>query len=333
MKASFRCDPNLNIEYFNLICLFFFHSEGSSLSFCSKTAKKAFLTLTLHNSNSNCEWMRTRSKLLILLLAIIFMATCGESSESKVTISGSSTVMPLAALAAEEFNMLQDSYHVSVTSGGTGVGIVDVAEGRSDLAMASREIQLAERQRYETPSIRFMEFPVGYDAICLVVSPEIFDSGLTTLTTDEVKQIFVGDVTNWAELGGPDMDIFVIGRKPGSGTRDSFNEIILGSKEAESPGVTIDAWDSSEVKTAIRGSDSAIGYVGYSYVMKGDISVVSLDCIPPTVENIKNGSYPLARKLYFYTLGEPNPGAKSFLDYVLSPDGQKIATENGFISI
>ena len=277
--------------------------------------------------------MRVKNKLLILLLAIFLVAAYSDAKEVKVAVSGSSTVMPLAGLAAEEFNMLQDKYHVSVTSGGTGVGIVDVAEGRSDIAMASREVQLAERQRYETPSVKFMEFVVGFDAICLVVSPDIYDSGVTSLTKDEVKQIYVGDITNWEELGGPDMEIFVIGRKPGSGTRDTFNEIILGSKEAESPGVTIDAWDSSEAKTAIRGSDSAIGYMGYSYVMKGDVDVVSLDGISPTIENIKNETYPLARKLYFYTVGDPNPGAKAFLDYVLSPDGQKIALENGFIPI
>jgi phosphate transport system substrate-binding protein len=277
--------------------------------------------------------MRVKNKVLILLLAIFLVAAYSDAKEVKVAVSGSSTVMPLAGLAAEEFNMLQDKYHVSVTSGGTGVGIVDVSEGRSDIAMASREVQLAERQRYETPSVKFMEFVVGFDAICLVVSPDIYDSGVTSLTKDEVKQIYVGDVTNWEELGGPDMEIFVIGRKPGSGTRDTFNEIILGSKEAESPGVTIDAWDSSETKTAIRSSDSAIGYMGYSYVMKGDVDVVSLDGISPTIENIKNETYPLARKLYFYTVGDPNPGAKAFLDYVLSPDGQKIALENGFIPI
>ena len=277
--------------------------------------------------------MRVKNKLLILLLAIFLVAAYSDAKEAKVAVSGSSTVMPLAGLAAEEFNMLQDKYHVSVTSGGTGVGIVDVSEGRSDIAMASREVQLAERQRYETPSVKFMEFVVGFDAICLVVSPDVYDSGVTSLTKDEVKQIYVGDITNWEELGGPDMEIFVIGRKPGSGTRDTFNEIILGSKEAESPGVTIDAWDSSETKTAIRSSDSAIGYMGYSYVMKGDVDVVSLDGISPTIDNIKNETYPLARKLYFYTVGDPNPGAKAFLDYVLSPDGQKIALENGFIPI
>jgi len=277
--------------------------------------------------------MRVEGKLLILLLVLLLAAVCGQARESKVSISGSTNVMPLAELAAEEFNMLQDDYRVTVTSGGTGVGIVDAAEGRSDIAMASREIQLAERQRYETPTKRFKVIPVGFDAICLVVSPEVYDSGVTTLTRDEVKQIYAGDITNWDELGGPDMEIFVIGRKPGSGTRDTFLEAIFGSKESETPGVIIESADSSEVKTAIQGSDNAIGYMGYSYVMRGDTRVVSLDGIAPTVENIKNGTYPIARKLYFVTLGEPTVGARAYIDYVLSQEGQQIAAENGFIPI
>jgi phosphate transport system substrate-binding protein len=275
--------------------------------------------------------MRFKSKLLILLIVFLFVALSGEARELKVVISGSSTVMPLAELSAEEFNLLQDNYHVSVTSGGTGVGIVDVAEGRSDIAMASREIKLVERQRYETPSKKFIELTVGFDAICLVVSPEVYDSGVTSITKDELRQIYAGDITNWEELGGPNMEIFVIGRKPGSGTRDTFDETIMGSRESETPGVTIEAADSSEVKTAIQGGDNGIGYVGYSYVMRGDTKVVSLDGTQPTIENIKNGTYTLARKLYFITLGEPKPGAKAFIDYILSADGQKIATENGFI--
>jgi phosphate transport system substrate-binding protein len=277
--------------------------------------------------------MRVEGKLSILLLVLLLAAACGQARESKVSISGSTNVMPLAELAAEEFNMLQDDYRVTVTSGGTGVGIVDAAEGRSDIAMASREIQLAERQRYETPTTRFKVIPVGFDAICLVVSPEVYDSGVTTLTREEVKQIYAGDITNWDELGGPDMEIFVIGRKPGSGTRDTFLEAIFGSKESETPGVIIESADSSEVKTAIQGSDNAIGYMGYSYVMRGDTRVISLDGIAPTVENIKNGTYPIARKLYFVTLGEPAVGARAYIDYVLSQEGQQIAAENGFIPI
>lgn len=125
--------------------------------------------------------MRVKSKLLILLLVVFLAAAGGQGKEVKVSLSGSTNVMPLAELAAEEYNMLQDDYRVTVTSGGTGVGIVDVAEGRSDIAMASRELKLEERQRYETPTTRFMVYPVGYDAICLVVSPDVYDGGVTSL--------------------------------------------------------------------------------------------------------------------------------------------------------
>jgi phosphate transport system substrate-binding protein len=271
--------------------------------------------------------------LSILLLVFIMAGATSEAREVTVAVSGSSTVMPMAELAAEEFNMLQDDYKVNVKSGGSGVGIVDVAEGRSDIAMSSREIQLAERQRYETPKVRFIEQPVGYDAICLVVSPDVYNEGVTSLTCDEVRRIYSGDITNWEELGGPNTEIFAIGRRPGSGTRDTFNEIIMGSKEAETPAVSYDAGESSEVKFSTQRSDNAIGYMGYSFVMKGDAKVIALDGVQPSIESIKSGVYPLARKLYFITLGKPSPGARAFIDYVLSPDGQKIAIENGFIPI
>jgi len=269
--------------------------------------------------------------LLFLIILVGILATFADAKEVKVTISGSSTVMPLAELAAEEFNLMQNAYHVSVTSGGTGVGIIDVAQGRSDIAMASREIMPVERQRFETAEERFEEYPIGIDAICIVVSDDVYDSGVTHLSKDQVKQIYAGDITNWMDVGGQDMEIFAIGRKAGSGTRDTFHEIIMGSKEAEVPGISMEASESSEVKTAIRGSDNAIGYMGYSYVLKGDAKVIALDGVSPAIEDIKNGSYPLARKLLFYTMGDPSPGAKAFMDYMQGPDGQKIAVENGFI--
>jgi phosphate transport system substrate-binding protein len=271
--------------------------------------------------------------LLFFIILIGILAIFADAKEVKVTISGSSTVMPLAELAAEEFNFMQDKYHLSVTSGGTGVGIIDVAQGRSDIAMASREITPVERQRYEVDEEKFEEYPIGVDAICIVVSDEVYDSGVTSLTKEQVKQIYAGDITNWMDVGGEDMEIFAIGRRAGSGTRDSFHEIVMGSKEAEAPGVSMEASESSEVKTAIRGSDNAIGYMGYSYVLKGDARVISLDGVEPTIENIRNGSYPLSRKLYFYTMGDPSPGAKAFMDFLRAPDGQRIAVENGFIPI
>ncbi len=239
--------------------------------------------------------------------------------------------MPLAELSAEEFNLMQDDYQVSVTSGGTGVGIIDAAEGRSDIAMASREIKPVERMRYETGDDKFQEFLVGYDAVCLVVSPAVYEGGVTSLTRDQVKEIYAGEIINWKEVGGPDIEIFAIGRREGSGTRDTFDEVIMGSKEAETPGVTMEAGENSEIKYAVSHGDNAIGYIGYSYVLHGDTKVLSLDGILPNIEAIKSGKYPLARKLYFYTLRTPKPGALAFMNFISSSEGQKIAKENGFV--
>ncbi|MDD1753801.1 MAG: PstS family phosphate ABC transporter substrate-binding protein [Methanotrichaceae archaeon] len=248
-----------------------------------------------------------------------------------MAVSGSSTVMPLAEMDAEEFNMLQNAYHVTVTSGGTGVGIVDMAEGRSEIAMASREIKPSERMSYEIGEKKIHEFIVAYDAICIVVSPEIYESGIASLTREQLREIYSGNISNWKDVDGPDSDIFVIGRRAGSGTRDTFNEIVMGSREAETPGVSMEAGDSSEAKTAIKGSNNAISYLGYSYVRSGDMNLVALEGVNPTIETIKNGDYPLARKLYFFTMGDPKPGARAFIDFVLSHEGEKIAIENGFI--
>lgn len=277
--------------------------------------------------------MRWSVGLLALLLVFLPMGADALSRVTTVVVSGSSTVMPLAELAAEEFNLVQERYRVNVKSGGSGVGIVDLAEGRADIAMTSRDLKLQERQRYENPTTRFAEQVVGYDAICLVVSPTVYDFGVTSLSRDQVRRIYSGSIVNWAELGGPNLGIFAVGRRPGSGTRDTFNEIIMGSREAETPGVAYDSGESSEVKFSTQRSDNAIGYMGYSFVMRGDARVISLDGIYPSIENIKNGTYPLARKLYFVTLGQPSPGAIAFIDYVLSPAGQQIAIDNGFIPV
>ena len=275
--------------------------------------------------------MRWSVGLLALLLVFFLTGADGALRATTVVVSGSSTVMPLAELAAEEFNLISERYRVNVKSGGSGVGIVDLAEGRSDIAMTSRDLKTEERQRYESPRMRFAEQVVGYDAICLVVSPAVYDFGITSLSREQVRRIYSVSITNWALIGGPNIDIFAVGRRPGSGTRDTFNEIIMGSREAETPGVAYDSGESSEAKFSTQRSDNAIGYMGYSFVMRGDARVISLDGVYPTIENIKNGSYPLARKLYFVTLGQPSPGARAFIDYILSPAGQQIAMDNGFI--
>ena len=270
-----------------------------------------------------------RKIIVILLIALLASVICWPASARDVKVSGSSTVMPLAEAAAEEFNILQKDYAVTVSAGGTGAGILGIAERKNDIAMASRELTEAERQRFGDS---FEEFLVGLDGICLAVSDEIFRAGVKGLSRQQVEDIYSGNITNWKEVGGPDKDIYVIAREQGSGTRDTFNEVVLGRGDAETPGIDTVAMGGAEVKTAISGSDRAIGYLGFNY-LGGDVEGIAFNGVVPAYENIKLDFYELHRHLYFYTFGPPSAGAQAFIDYVQGPEGQRIAAEEGFIPI
>ena len=263
-----------------------------------------------------------------LLVPLICPASAANITLSRsVTLSGSSTLMPLAEAAAEEFNLMQKDYVVTVSAGGTGAGILGIAERKNDIAMASRRITYEESHSFNGT---FQEFLVGLDGISIAVSDEIYQAGVRGLTSRQVKEIYSGNISNWKDVGGPDLPIYVISREEGSGTRDNFNKMIMGSGDAETLGVNTVAMGAAEVKTAISGSDRAIGYLGFNY-LGGGVTGISLNGIMPTYENIKLDLYDLHRHLYFYTYGEPSPGARKFIDFVLGPEGCRIAKDEGFV--
>lgn len=272
-------------------------------------------------------------ELISAVLIALIVGAIGVSmvnAKETVSISGSTTVLPLAEAGAEAFNDAQSDYQVLVTGGGTGVGIKNVAEGNSDIGMASREVTSDEKSQFGD---KFKQNLVGYDGIVVAVSKQIFDAGVTSMTKDQVKKIYSGEIKNWKDLGGPDSEILVVSREQGSGTRDTFNEDIMGNKSAETPGANTVAGSNAEIRTAITGSDKAIGYLGFSYAEDGAVGVITMDGVKPTAETIKKGNYELARKLYFYTFGNAKPGAQAFIDFMVGPNGQKVAEEYGFVPL
>jgi phosphate transport system substrate-binding protein len=273
-------------------------------------------------------WIIRKKIVVLLIVFLAFVITCSASAHD-VTVAGSSTVMPLAEVAAEEFNVQQKDYVVTVSAGGTGSGILGIAERKNDIAMASREVTEDEKQRYGDS---FEEFLVGLDGISLAVSDDVYLAGVKGLSRQQVRDIYSGNITNWKELGGPDAEIYVISREEGSGTRDNFNEVVLGSRDAETPGVDTVAMGGAEVKTAISGSDNAIGYLGFNYLGKG-VAGIAFNGVAPSYDNIKLDLYELHRHLYFYTFGKPTDGAQAFIDFVRGPKGQKIAAQEGFIPV
>ncbi len=269
-------------------------------------------------------------KIIVIFVAALLVSTIPcPASVRDVTVSGSSTVMPLAEAAAEEFNQKQSDYVVYVSAGGTGAGILGIAERKYDIAMASRQVTDEEVDRFGDS---FREFAVGLDGISIALSRTVYEAGVAGLSRDQIRDIYSGNITNWKEVGGPDRDIYVIAREDGSGTRDSFNEEIMGSRNAETDGVDTVAMSGAEVKTAINASDRAIGYLGFNY-LGGGVSGIAYNGEMPTYDNIKLDLYGLHRHLYFYTYGAPSAGAEAFIDFVLGEEGQSIATEQGFVPI
>ncbi len=256
--------------------------------------------------------------------------TASATEAADVTVAGSTTVMPLVEASAEEFNKIQNEVHVSVTGGGSGVGIKNVAEGLAEIAMASRQVKPDEIVAYGDS---FEEFLVAYDAIAVVVSQPIYEAGVTALSQQQVAAIYSGEVANWMDVGGPDERIYVVAREVGSGTRDTFNGMVMDSEEAETPGVTTYHGSNAEVKTAVTNSDKAIGYVGMNYVEGGALRAVAYDGVMPSAETIKDGSYPLSRALNLYTFGDPSPAAEKFIEFVLSDEGQNIVADSGFVPV
>jgi phosphate transport system substrate-binding protein len=274
--------------------------------------------------------MRMPICVLLIVLAIAAVGIVMADAMDFIRISGSTTVLPLAQAGAEAFNGEQSNFTVAITGGGTYAGIENLAKGKSDIAMASNNVV---ELKVISSGDKFNEIPIGHDGIAIVVSRQIYDSGVTSLTRDRVRKIYSEEIDNWKDLGGPDEQIMVVAREEGSGTRDIFNEYILGRKTATMPSKCVVAESNEEMRQLIIENKTAIGYLGFSYSEDGMVGVIALDGVKPTAETIKNGSYELSRDLYFYTYGDAKPGALAFIDFMIGPKGRKIAEAHGFVPL
>lgn len=266
--------------------------------------------------------------LAIVLVVVLTIIPFGSALEI-VQVTGSSTVMPIAARCAEVFNKQQNEIRVTVTGGGSGHGIEAVATGKADIGMASREITESEIESFGD---KFVEHTIAKDAVAVVVSSDIYNAGVTDLTKEEIRKIFNGEINNWSEVGGPNEWIAVIVRKTGSGTRDTFMETIFGTADAKANGADVEVSDNAEMLMKIVNKDNAIGYLSVGYLNE-NVKAIAIDGVLPTKENIYNGRYPISRSLYFYTFGEPSPKTQRFIDFVLSSEGQKIVEEEGYLPL
>lgn len=258
--------------------------------------------------------------------------------KGKLVIKGSDTLLPLAQAWAEEFMKRNPEVSISVTGGGSGVGITALLDGTCDIADASRSLKSSEADRARKLGIDIFETKVAIDGISLIVNPQ---NPIKSLTLQQLKDIYTGRCQSWKELGGPAIKITPVGRDTPSGTYELFKEKVLG-KENYAPSV-LNTPSNNQIATTVSQDRGAIGYVGVAYAEEfakaGKVKIIAVakdessPAIMPTPENIKSEKYPLFRYLYNYTRGKPTGIAKAYLDFVTSPDGQKIVEEVGYIPL
>lgn len=249
--------------------------------------------------------------------------TAAESTSGltgTIVCSGSTSMEELMTALGESFNVAFPGVEVEIQGGGSSTGVKNAAEGVSDIGNASRALKDEEK------GLGLVETVVAIDGIVVVVNPT---NPVTDLTSQQVIDLFTGKITNWKDVGGADAPVVVILREAGSGTRDGFESILkiadqcVGSQEVNETGI---------VKSTVAGNVNAIGYISLGKVDE-TVTAITLDGVVPSEETVKDGSYKLQRPFTCLTKGEPAGLAKTFLDYILSEDGQAMVTQKGFVSV
>jgi phosphate transport system substrate-binding protein len=273
---------------------------------------------------------RTTIAVASALAAALMLAPVAASAA--VTIKGSDTMVILSQRWAENYMKKNAGKKVQVTGGGSGTGIAALVNGTTDIANSSRPIKGDEsakvRDRFNVLPV---ETAVAKDGLAVYVHES---NGLSQLTVDQLASIYLGDVTNWKQVGGADAPIVLYSRENSSGTYVFFKDNVLKGEDFAAAAQTLPG--TAAVVNAVSKERNGIGYGGAAYA-KGvkEVKLVGKDGqgYLPSAENVKSGVYPLSRPLFVYTRGKAAGEAKEFIDYCLSAEGQAIVTTVGYYPV
>ncbi len=245
----------------------------------------------------------------------------------------------LALYWAERYQNSHPDVRISVTGGGSGTGITALISNTVDIANASRAIKDEEMELAHENGVEPVEQVVARDAIAVIVNPQ---NPIQQLTLQQVSDLYTRKITNWKELGGEDRPVVLLSRETNSGTHVYFLESVirLGSKEDKTifSAETLLLPSSEGIIAEVRDNPNAIGYDGLGYITP-EVKVIALsveegaEYVMPTVETVNDNRYPVARDLYMYTNGEPEGFIKTYIEWILSSEGQEIVEELGFVPV
>lgn len=266
----------------------------------------------------------------VLLLGAGLIAGCGNKSDTAknsagltgtLTVAGSTSVQPFSEVLAEKFMAVNKGVQVNVQGGGSSVGIEAAISGAAGIGSTSRAVTTEEKAK------GLVDTTIALDGIAVVVHPS---NPISVLKTADVMNIYLGNIKNWKEIGGPDAPITVVTREDGSGTRDAFTSLVMNKKDIIKTAIVQNS--TGAVRTTVAGDKNAIGYVSLSSVDQS-VKALQIDGVAAIEANVTNGTYKLQRPFIYVTKGEPTGLAKAFIDFVLSPEGQKLIVEEGAVSV
>jgi len=264
------------------------------------------------------------------LLSSAVVAGCGRSASGatdQLTVTGSTTVLPIAEVAAEDFMTANPGKSVLVAGVGSSAGIESVSSGTSDIGTSSRDL------KPEEAGLGLVDTKIALDAIAVIVNPS---NPVDSLTTSQVADIFEGKIRNWKEVGGLDQEIGLVNRDEASGTREAFTKIVLGGGDFDPTAAVLPG--TGQVRSVVAQSPTAIGYISLGFVeskfTKERVKALVIDGIAPDENTVAAGTYPISRVLHFFTKGEPTGLTKEYIDFVLSSKIQdEVVRDAGFLPI
>jgi len=275
-------------------------------------------------------------KKIILMLFISALAISVMAQSKTIKLAGSTTVLPLAQIWAEAYMDGNPKVNISVSGGGSGTGLSMVLNGSCDIAMASRAAKKKEIDTARQKNAKLVATKIALDGLAVVVNKS---NSIKQISIPELASVYAGKVKDWDSFNGKG-NIVLVGRDSSSGTYGSFQELVLdGSNYSQN---MMSQPSNQAIIDMVGKTKTAIGYVGHAYAVeaekKGKIKILAIaekkngTYIVPDDAKVKNGSYPLSRALYFYTIGSPRGDAKTFINWCVN-GGQKYVDKAGYVSI
>lgn len=258
--------------------------------------------------------------IIILAFMLAAMAGCAKTDSGTVSTDGSTSMEKVIGALGEAFEDSNSGVTFTYNPTGSGSGITAVAEGRCDIGLSSRNLKEEEKAQGLTETI------LALDGIAVIVN---LDNPVNDLDLETITKIYTGEITNWKEIGGDDLEIVLIGREAGSGTRDGFESITNTENTCK---YRQELTSTGDVITTVAGNPGAIGYASLASV-KETVKALSIGGVTPTEETIKDGSYVVQRPFVLVTKGdtELSAAAQKFFDYITSSEANEMISSAGAV--